>query len=452
MLPQRLRIGLISVYFPLFDDVMPADFRKERELAAGEFAETLRAEFDVLYPGLLTSEEDGSRVNATFRAERLDAIVFAPSMAAPPSFALVALEGLDAPVVVWNAPAGGRLGDDITQADATANSTQVGSVMLANVLVRTGRPFVAVTASLDDRAGLDRLLRTVRGAAAATALRGAIALRIGDPIPGYADVEATSEQLASLGVSERRVSIEELNEAFRQASPARPNHWHGSADPRSTRLAGALADLVERHRASLGTVNCHGDWLRFNPEIGICACLGVSLLTGRDVPFSCTGDQPTALALLIARRLSGRALYCEFYAPELDTGLMLLAAGGEGDPAWADASGVRIEANHHYPGLKGAGAAIAFDLEPRPATVISLSPISSSGWRLVWATGEIVETRYRRMGGPNAMFQFDTGPSNQVATSWIESGATHHNALALGRLDDEIPVVAGALGVEAVRV
>jgi L-arabinose isomerase len=78
--------------------------------------------------------------------------------------------------------------------------------------------------------------------------------------------------------------------------------------------------------------------------------------------------------------------------------------------------------------------------------------MSASGWRLVWATGEIVETRYRRMGGPNAMFRFDTGPSNQVATSWIESGATHHNALALGRLDDEIPVLARALGVEAVRV
>ncbi len=445
-------IGLVSVYFTLFDEVMPPGFRSEREHAAAAFVTALRSDFDVVYPGLVASEEDGRRVNAELRKERLDAIVFAPSMAAPPTYALAALEGLDVPVVVWNSPAGGRFGDDITQADATANSTQVGSVMVANVLVRTGRPFAAVTASLDDRAALGRVLRTVRGAAAAASLRGAVALRVGDPIPGYADVESTDEQLACLGVSEASVSVEELNEAFRRASPARADDWQETADLRSARLAGALADLAEQHQAALGTVNCHSSWLRSNPEIGICACLGVSLLTGRGIPFSCTGDQPAALALLVARRLSGRALYCEFYAPELETGLMLLAAGGEGDPAWADVGGVRIEANDHYPGLHGAGASVSFDLEPGPATAISLSPMSSSSWRLVWATGEIVETRYRRMGGPNAMFRFDTGPSNQVATSWIESGATHHNALALGRLDVEIPVFARALGVEAVRV
>jgi L-arabinose isomerase len=161
---------------------------------------------------------------------------------------------------------------------------------------------------------------------------------------------------------------------------------------------------------------------------------------------------PTALALVLARALSGRALYSEFYTPERETGLMLLAAGGEGDPAWADGGHpVVVEPNEHYPGAHGAGASLSFRLEPGPATALSLSPVEGT-WRLAWATGEIVEARYDSMGGPNGMFRFDSGSSFEAGARWIASGASHHNALAVGRLDLEIPTLARALEIEEVRV
>jgi L-arabinose isomerase len=218
------------------------------------------------------------------------------------------------------------------------------------------------------------------------------------------------------------------------------------------RLALALDDLARSAGAVAATVNCHSSLLRWNPEIGITACLGASLLTGRGVPVACTGDLPTALALVVARALSGRALYCEFYTPERETELMLLAAGGEGDPDWADPSHpVVVEPNDHYPGAHGAGTSLSFRLEPGPATALSLSPAGDT-WRLAWATGEIVEARYSSMGGPNGMFRFDSGSSYEAGARWIESGATHHNALARGRLDVELPVLARALGIEDRRV
>jgi len=232
-------------------------------------------------------------------------------------------------------------------------------------------------------------------------------------------------------------------------------HWPG--DPganaaRSAQLAHALATLMAQEEAVCGTVNCHGPLLRFSEEIGITACLGVALLTAAGRPLSCTGDQPTALALYLARRLTGAALYCECYAPEIETGLLLLAAGGEGDPAWAEPPGaVTLEANDHYPGTHGAGTSVACALRRGPATLLSLSP-GAGGWTLAWATGAIVETRYRHMRGPNGMFSFDSGPSGEAVTRWIASGATHHNALAVGHLDVEIPALAQALGIHAVRV
>lgn len=460
----RRRVGVVSCYFPLFEKQMPPGFRSDREQTARCYAELLAREFDVVDAGTLASDADGERANALLREARPDVVVFAPSMAAPPSYVAHALAGLSAPLVIWNGPTIDRLPGGLTQAEATVNSSQVAAVMLANPLVRDARPFAAVTASPSDDDDVDRLVRTVRAAAVASVVRGSALLRVGSWLPGYLDVESTAAELARLGVTEHAVRVEELDEAFEAVAAERVEGglaeldgrgWErraGPADARSMRLALALHDLATSLNAVAATVNCHSDVLRWNPRIGVTACLGASLLTGEGIPVSCTGDLPTALALVLARALSGRALYSEFYTPERETGLMLLAAGGEGDPAWADPSHpVVVEPNDHYPGDHGAGTSISFRLEQGPATALSLSPAGDT-WRLAWATGEIVEARYDTMGGPNGMFRFDSGSAFEAGARWIASGATHHNALARGRLDVEIPVLARALGIEEVRV
>lgn len=461
---RRPIVGLVSCYFTLFDGQMPAGFRQDREAVVRTYVDLLGREFDVIEAGMLTSDAEGDRANAILRRAQPDVVVFAPSMAAPPSYAARALAGLDAPLVVWNGPTIDRLPARLTQAQATVNSSQVAAVMLANALVRERRAFATITASPTDPDGVALLTRTVRAAAVASSLHGGTVLRVGAWFPGYLDVESSPSELERLGVTEHAVTVPELNDAFASVETDRiaagladisSRGWarrEGPADERSMRLALALDDLAGATNAVAVTVNCHSDVLRWNPAIGITACLGASLLTAGGVPVSCTGDLPTALALRLARSLSGRALYCEFYTPERETGLMLLAAGGEGDPTWADpAHPVVVEPNEHYPGDHGAGAAISFRLEPGPATALSLSPVQGT-WRLAWATGEIVETRYDTMGGPNGMFRFDSGSAFEAGARWIASGATHHNALAGGRLDVEIPILARALGIEEVRV
>jgi len=460
----RPRVGLVSVRFRLFDGQMPPEFPARMQERAWRYAALLGERFDVVYPGLI--EDDGSAHAAAeaLARERLDAIVFAPTMAAPPSFGAAVLRACPVPTVIWNPAETARLPAGWTQAQATEHTAAVGCVMLANVLIRDGRPAPVVTAPPDDAAGIERLRRAVHAAAAAGSFRDAVALRIGDPIAGYLDVEASPGDLARLGMRERRVSPRELDEAFAATTPAgarallerlRGRGWSGDGGPQaegSARLALALEALMDASGAAFGTVNCHGPWFRSNPNIGLTACLGVSMLTGAGRPLSCTGDQPTALALALARRLAGAALYCECYAAELDTGLMLLAAGGEGDPGWAEPPDrISLAPNDHYPGRCGAGTCVSFALRRGPATLLSLSP-GAVGWRLAWATGEVVETRHHRLGGPSGMFRFDAAPSGEASERWIGSGATHHNALAPGRLDLEMPVAAAALGVEHVRV
>jgi L-arabinose isomerase len=460
----RGKIGIVSVYFGLFDEQMRTGFRAECEALADSYAKTFAGRWDVVYPGLIDSDVEGERAKEVFRSERPTVLVFAATMAAPPSYAARAVDGLDAPIVIWNAPKAATFNRDLTQAEATENSAQVASVMFANALMRLERRFVAVTAMQTRPGDMDRLHRVVAAAAAAGRIRDSVVLRVGKWIDGYIDVESTRGQLAQLGITEHSVSVEELNDAFAAAGASdaggliedvRQSGWEwidGPADQESARLALALRALASQSNAVAVTVNCHSEFLRWNSRIGICACFGVSLLAASGIPTSCTGDLPTAIALRLAKMLSGRALYCEFYAPETATGLMLVASGGEGDPNWADShGGVLVQPNNHYPGLGGAGASVSFPLELGPATALSLSP-TPAGWRLAWATGEIIEARYDKLGGPNGMFRFDSGSATDSGTAWIASGATHHNALAKGRLDLEIPVVAEMLGIEQVRV
>jgi len=426
-------------------------------------ATLLREHFDVVETGVIESEDDARRAAASLGAHRLDAVVFAPTMAAPPSYAALALQGIAAPLVIWNAPAVMRLDPELTQAAATENTTTVGCVMYANVASREGRPAPVVTAAHDDAAALASLARIVRAVAVAGSLRGRVVLRVGDPLPGYLDVAASSEELAALGLREDAVGLVDWEDAVESVPAAEARafvsairrRWSGDPGPnaeRSARVAVALGRFFEEPGVIAGTVNCHGPFFRRSARVGITACLAVACQTEQGRPVSCTGDQPTAITLCVARALAGAALYCESYAPDLESGLVLVAAGGEGDPAWADPPGrVVLERNDHYPGEHGDGTSVAFALRRGPATILSLSP-GAGGWVLAWATGEVIETRYTDMRGPNGMFRFDSGPSGEALSRWIASGATHHQALAPGRLDVEVPPFAAALGIRAVRV
>jgi L-arabinose isomerase len=459
-----LRVGLVAPRYTFFDPHMRPGFA-ERVRAGGPRCAALLAQwFDVVDPGVIETEADAARANEVLRAAQLDAVVYAPTMAVPAPLALRALEDLDAPLVLWNAVPVRQMGDDLSQAEATENTTTVACLMLANVLLRQGRPAPVCTTPTDDPAAVAEVARHVRAVAAAASLRGRTFLRLGDPLPSYLNVMTTDEELARLGVQEVSVQAAELDDAFTAASEDDADAilaelgalgWTGSGGPgarRSARLAHALRTLLDRHRAIGGTVNCHGPLLRFSPTVGIPACLAVAREAAAGRVLSCTGDQPAGLALHLARQLAGASLYHETYAPEPATGLMLIAAGGEGDPAWADPPGaVALEANDHYPGEHGEGTSIAFALRRGPATMLSLSPVGDT-WHLAWATGEVVESRYRGMRGPNGMFRFDSGDAMACASAWIASGATHHNALAPGRLDLELPLVARALGIRDIRV
>ena len=463
-----MRIGQLSVYFGLFDDAMPTGFRQTRQDYAAAVGEMLARYGEVVDPGLVDSMDQAVHAAGVFAREEVDVVVFAPTMAAPPAWPEHALSGVDVPVVVLGAQESGVVPDDYDTEMATARSLPVGLVMFTNVLVRNGRSFTSAVGELGSPELAPALDRAMRAAAAVTAIRRRALALVGRPMDGYSDVLASDDDLARLGVQVEDITASELSEAFAAVTAAQVQREaeevrrvaDAAAVPdevleRSCRLSVAIGGLCDARQVGGGAVNCHGPTLRWNPDVGITACLGVSRLSERGIPFSCTGDVPTAIALMLGKAVAGSALYCELYQLDLPGNWILVANGGEGDfSGRAPGSAVRLLPEDHYRGDNGSGVAVAFELPIGPATLVSLTPATGAtgGWILVVAEGEVVGSRHHRMEGPNAMFRFSSSPVAEAYQRWCQAGATHHAVLLPGARHGDLGAVADLLGIQLAAV
>src|SRR5476651_916961 len=127
------RIGLLALHFGAFDATMPGNYRLEKETFANGISQILSsADFDVVYPGLVTDESTGAANGEVFKS--VDVVVVVFTMAAPASFGWAALRGVPGvPVVIWNLGTLREIGEGFDAKDLVRNSSSVGTVMLANI-------------------------------------------------------------------------------------------------------------------------------------------------------------------------------------------------------------------------------------------------------------------------------------------------------------------------------
>ena len=213
---MRLKIGLLSVYFGLFDDAMPGNFRESRENFSNELENFLAQFGEVTFPGLIDSEEKAEDAARVFKEAQLDLIIFAPSMAAPPSYGWIAIKDIpEIFIVALGAQEYSTVPDDYDTEQATKRSLPVGLVMFTNVLARNNRNFISILDTLDSKDLLDNLLPVFKGVSAAKTVTENNFLTIGKPIKGYIDVEASQSELERINVTAVEISKNSLNRKFK---------------------------------------------------------------------------------------------------------------------------------------------------------------------------------------------------------------------------------------------
>jgi L-arabinose isomerase len=467
--PDPPRVALVLPYNSFWEASVPYDLRADREALADRAQAGLHGRADVVARGTVASIEDGEALARQIAAAGAEAILVLQTLAVMPSHALAALDRLPGvPVVVWTAHRQRRIPPEFDHASITSEGATVGTPMLTNMLVRSGRPFELIVGGLDDTEVLDNVARLLLQAAAATRLRRSRVGRVGPVFQGYGCVDADDDRLRStIGIEPVRVEAAELRDLYLDVTPARVSDLeretratydvHPSAEgdviARSLRAALALDDLVERHRLDAGAINCHVPELRFGRELGIAPCFALGRQTSAGTPWACAGDVVTAVAMLVLKRLGGAAQYHELESLDYDTGELVVASSGEFDLDFAGERPTLIR-NLWYDRDPHCGACACFAAPVGPATLVGFTELDSPapGYRFIVAQGEFTGTGWPGVGTPYAAFRFSSGPVVEAWTRWCRAGANHHSAATPGDLSADVASVAAFLGVEVVRV
>ncbi len=410
-----------------------------------------------------------ARAAARRLAEKsVDSLLVLQSMAVPPAYTLQCLDLVPGiPLVIW-AIHRTSLSGTFDHSGITAEGATVGAPMLTSCLIARRRYFDLVLGRLDDSACVERVQHSIRAASAAGSLRRARVGRVGNPQDGYDFLVIDADHLRrATGIELVVISPAEVLDrwhgtAGRTESLAAeitggwdlaPDVEEGESLERSLRLAIVLEELTADYRLDAGAMNCHVPEIRFGEEIGITPCYALGRLTTRGIPWTCTGDVPTAIAMLTVKRLGGATLYHELEAVDYESGELVIANSGEHDLGWcAPDQRPCLRRNGWFQQIdRRCGVCACFGSPAGPATLVAFvaHPDASGGYRYVAAPGELTGRQFPSTGTANGAFRFASGPVEEAWTNWARAGAFHHSCATLGNRSEEITLVARHLGVDA---
>lgn len=467
------KIAVLHPYWDFWEHTAPDDFRADRRAKVAEVVDSVRGSAEIVGIHEVASESDGRTVAETLDGMTVDAVLVVQTMAVPPTFVMATLDALaPVPVVVWALQEEGRIPVGFNHGDITTQGATVGAPMLLNALSRVGRPFWVEFGHMSDADHLDQVRWAIASATAAGRVRRARIGRVGRPLDGYVHVDVDPAALHSAtGITLVDIDPAEVAERYRHVRDRRVaaleeevrSNWDVAPGVdaneglyRSLRVALALDDLVDAHELDAGAMNCHVPEIRFSDEIGITPCFGLGRLTSRGIPWSCTGDVVTAVAMLATRSLGGAALYHEIEAVDHSTDEVVIANSGEHDLAWlAPGERPRLGLNGWFCGQdERCGVCAVLEPPAGPATLVGFTPHPAAvgGFRFVVARGELTDRRFPETGTANGAFRFASGPVSEAWTRWAAAGVNHHSSATPGDLGESVLAVAHHLGIECVVV
>jgi L-arabinose isomerase len=471
----RARVGVLGIgleaYWAQFDGL------KERiESYQARVEQRVRElDADVVSAGLVDTARGARVAGDTFAAAQVDLVLCHAVTYATSSQVLPALQAAKVPVLLLGLQPTATLDyPNIDTGEWLANCAACCVPELAGACTRAGVPYdtVAGTIDDDDRAWA-KIGAWVRAAGVARALRRSRIGFLGHTYPGmldmYSDFTAVHAQFGAhvevleiddLAARVARASddavavkLTEIRDMFTFADP--------SADPIagpidddaldwSARVAVGLDRLVADFELDAFTYYYRGIDGNEAERLGAGVIVGNSLLTARGVPTAGEGDLKTNIAQLVLDRLGAGGSYTEFYGLDFAEDFILMGHDGPGHLAIAQERPV-LRALKLYHGKRGAGLSVEFKVRYGAITIVGCTQDAGGRLRLLVAEGESIPGDTFRIGNTNSRLRFGPDPA-AFFERWCAEGPTHHVALGVGHVGDEVAKVASLLGLECTEV
>lgn len=470
-LPAPPRIGVFGVGLEAYWE----QFAGLRERIAGyqarveERVAALGAE--VVSAGLVDTAQGARAAGDRFAAAQVDLVFCHAVTYATSSQVLPALQGARVPAVLLGLQPTATL--DYASVDTgewLANCAACCVPEIAGACTRARIPYDTVAGTIDDdpRAWA-RIEAWVRAAGAARSVRRARMGFLGHTYPGmldmYSDLTAFHAQLGAhvetLEIDDLAVRTAAATDEEVAAKEREIRATFAFADPSTDPIAGPITDeqLQESARVAAGLDRLVADFeldsltyyyrgLDGNEaeRLGAGLIVGNSLLTAAGVPTSGEGDLKTNLAQLVLDRLGAGGSFTEYYALDFDEDFVLMGHDGPAHVAIAQ-DRPTLRSLKLYHGKRGAGLSVELEVRHGPITIVGGTQDADGRLQLLVAEGEAVPGATFRIGNTNSRLRFALPPA-AFFEAWCALGPTHHVALGVGHVADEVAKTAALLGLD----
>lgn len=449
---------LLEAYRPLFPGIQDEQESYLRGVLAG-FADIA----DFRFPGAATTREEIEATVRDFNADGLDGIVIVMLSYAPGQHVVRAMLENELPVALVLIQPEERTRDDIDERALTVNQGIHGSQDVGNSLLRAGVRFEVYAGSRTD-GRLGRFLTDFAAAAAAT--RAARRMRLGaiGALTGMGDIVVDEMALFrklgpqichdAVGTVLRHVEavadadVQARVEADRRTfdvDPALSEQDHAYA----VRLYLGLRAYLEENGYS--GLTAHYEDFGADGRFRQLPLLAASHLLADGFGYAAEGDVMAASLVTIFGHLIGEVNFSEMYMFDLDRDAILFCHAGEGN--WATAAGrPRLIDRVLTEGGLGNPPTPIFSPRPGRATIASLIHLEQERFRLVSASGSVLErVELPHCDMPSFFFRPDAGAA-ELASAWLRAGGAHHQAVVLGDHEDRISMWCRLNDVEQVRL
>lgn len=459
---RTIRIGYLPLAHETYWTFFPDYEAKAQALAAKLKAHLARFGTVVETGQLIDSAARSLDARRLFQREDVDVIVLATVTYSTPDDVILDLKRFRRPTVVWNTQASSGLPADLNFDLWMLEHGVTGVPGITNLLVREDIPYFLVSGHASN-AQVEEAFRVIFAAvSAAERIWGARIGLFGHTYPGMIDFGYDPTSMYSrFGVATVPILESDILAAFRNTDAgavdslagklqqrfARAESFQGDEFRNSVRLAIAIEDVVRARRLQAATMYCQQMWQ--NPEIGVVACVAISLLAEQGIFFTCEGDVPTALSGLVLQDLAGTAIFTEIWANDFDNDQFLMGHSGQMNLKLFAGRPQDVQLGRHpwWDGCKGRGACFRVTMPPGPVTLLSITSTRQGGWRLVTTTADILDRPPVPLGAPN-FFARMARPLPEFLEQWGAAGAAHHLALAYGDWRPQLKAFAKILDVE----
>jgi L-arabinose isomerase len=469
------RVGVFGIgleaYWAQFDGLrerIEGYQRRVEERIAGLGAEVVSA-------GLVDTAQGAREAGDRFAAGQVDLVLCHAVTYATSSQVLPAVQAAKVPVVLLGLQPAATLDYANTgTGEWLANCAACCVPELAGAFTRARIPYDTVAGTIDDdERAWAKIAAWVRAAGVARDLRRSRIGFLGHTYPGmldmYSDFTAVHAQLGAhvevLEIDDLAVRVAAVTGDEVAAKQAEIRDMFDFADPSDDPIAGPIEpeQLDWSARVAAGLDRLAGeldlDALTYYyrgaedneaERLGAGVIVGNSLLTARGIPTAGEGDLKTNIAQLILDRLGAGGSYTEYYALDFAEDFVLMGHDGPMHVAIAEGRPT-LRALRLYHGKRGAGLSVEAKVRYGPITIVGCTQTVEGRLKLIVGEGESIPGETFRIGNTNSRLRFPLGPA-EFLEAWCAEGPTHHVALGVGHVADEIRNVASLLGLEHARV